>query len=83
MRRHRWEEMGHSEKAAPPVSILRLATTGFSGRVVRVGEEIKCYTASIIFTLRSRCRKVTAGSGGVALRWSNVVAPSQTPKTIS
>ena len=31
-----WEEMGHSEKATPHVSILRLATTGFAGRVVRL-----------------------------------------------
>jgi len=41
VRGHGWEEMGHSEKATPHVSILRLATTGLAGRVIRVGEEVK------------------------------------------
>jgi hypothetical protein len=56
--------------------ICRLTTARLSGRVRNVSKEAKCYTATTFFLCETHYRKSTAGYGGVAVWWSNMVPRS-------
>jgi hypothetical protein len=56
--------------------VCRLTTVRLSGRVRNVSKEVKCYSATTFFLCETHYRKATAGYGGVAVWWSNMVPRS-------